>query len=261
MSNIALAGIPYDRKSSFMRGASIAPGKIREYLYSNTGNLFAENGLTIENERIRNYGDLPVNDYNDIAPSIQTLLEKSERVLSLGGDHSITYPVIKAYKGYYDNIEILHIDAHADLYDELYGDRYSHACPFARIMEDNLATRLVQVGIRTLNDHQREQSKKFRTEIVEMKDLNLNKLPLPEKAVYLSIDLDGIDPAYAPGVSHHEPGGLSSRDVINIINMIKGPIIGADIVELNPVRDSQGITAALAAKLAKEILARMLESE
>lgn len=261
MRKIAIVGVPYDRKSSYMRGPSIAPQRIRECINSTSTNLFAENGLTIVNDRIKDFGDLEIKNYNDIAPAIRSALEEGRRVLSLGGDHSITYPVLKAYAGYFDKIEILHIDAHADLYDELDGDRFSHACPFARIMEESLAARLVQVGIRTLNDHQREQSIKFGTEIIEMKDFDINNLTLPENAVYLSIDLDGIDPAFAPGVSHHEPGGLSSREVINIINRINGPIIGADIVELNPARDSNGITAALAAKLAKEILARMLETQ
>ena len=94
-----------------------------------------------------------------------------------------------------------------------------------------------------------------------MKDFTIKKIPAFSLPVYLSVDLDGIDPAFAPGVSHHEPGGFTSRDVISIIQSIKGPIIGADIVELNPIRDSQGITAALAAKLCKEILSKMLETD
>lgn len=261
MSNIALVGIPYDRKSSFMRGPSAAPSEIRKCLYSHSTNLFAENGISIEDERIIDNGDIIIDRYLDISKEIKQVLAGNNRILSLGGDHSITYPILKAYSDYYDNIEILHIDAHADLYDILAGDKYSHACPFARIMEDKLAARLVQVGIRTLNDHQREQSRKFRTEILEMKNYSIKKVPVMKNPVYLSIDLDGIDPAFAPGVSHHEPGGLTSRDVINIINGIEGPVIGADIVELNPLRDSNGITAALAAKLCKEILAKMLKED
>lgn len=258
MNNITLVGIPYDRKSSFMRGPSAAPSEIRKCLYSDSTNLFAENGISIEDKRIIDHGDIIVDGYLDISKDIKQILAGNNRILSLGGDHSITYPILKAYSDYYDNIEILHIDAHADLYDILDGDKFSHACPFARIMEDKLVTRLVQVGIRTLNNHQRDQSTKFRTEILEMKNYSIKKVPAMKKPVYLSIDLDGIDPAFAPGVSHHEPGGLSSRDVINIVHSIEGPVIGADIVELNPIRDSNGITAALAAKLCKEILAKML---
>jgi len=254
-------GIPYDSKSSYMRGASHAPDRIRDCMYSHSTNLFAENGLSVQNDRIKDEGNIKIIDYFDISGSIENLLNENNRVVSLGGDHSITYPILKAYSKYFNNIEILHIDAHADLYDELDEDKYSHACPFARIMEESLAARLVQVGIRTLNDHQREQSKKFGTEILEMKDYVLKNIPSFKNPVYLSIDLDGLDPAFAPGVSHHEPGGLSSRDVINIINSLEVPVIGADIVELNPIRDNNGITTALAAKLTKEILAKMLETD
>ncbi len=261
MSNIALLGIPYDRKSSFMRGPSAAPSEIRKCLYSHSTNLFAENEMSVEGERIKDLGDIIIDEYQDIAKEIKQVLSGNDRIISLGGDHSITYPILKAYSDYYNDIEILHIDAHADLYDILDGDKFSHACPFARIMEEKIAVRLVQVGIRTLNDHQREQSNRFGTEIIEMKDFSREQIPQLKNPVYLSIDLDGIDPAFAPGVSHHEPGGLSTREVINIIHSIKGTIIGADIVELNPLRDSNGITASLASKLCKEIMAKMLESD
>lgn len=258
MKSITLLGIPYDRKSSYMRGPSNAPEQIRKCLHSSSTNFFAENGLSIDNPQISDIGDLSISKYFDIENVLDNYLGEEKKVLTLGGDHSITYPILKAYSKHYQEINILHIDAHADLYDELDGDKYSHACPFARIMEEKLASRLVQIGIRTLNTHQREQSVKFGTEIIEMKDYSLKKVPKFLKPVYLSIDLDGIDPAFAPGVSHHEPGGLSSREVIDIIHNINMPIIGADIVELNPIRDTQGITAALAAKLAKEILGKML---
>lgn len=261
MKDIALLGIPYDEKSSFMKGAAEAPAKIRECLRSFSTNYFSENGLTIDNDSVCDKGDFVIDEYLGIKDIAEKLLSEKYRLLTLGGDHSISYPLIKAYAGFYKEIEILHIDAHADLYDELEGDKYSHACPFARIMENALATRLVQLGIRTLNTHQREQSQRFGTEIIEMKDFSIDNIPEFKRPVYVSIDMDGIDPAYAPGVSHHEPGGLSSREVINILHNINVPIIGADIVELNPHRDPTGITAALAAKLTKEILGIMLSEE
>ena len=95
MSNIALSGIPYDRKSSYMRGPSLAPQRIREYLTSTSTNLFAENGLTIANDRIKDYGDFEINEYTEITSIVRERLESGERVLCLGGDHSITYPVLK----------------------------------------------------------------------------------------------------------------------------------------------------------------------
>jgi len=155
---------------------------------------------------------------------------------------------------------ILQLDAHPDLYDELDGNRYSHACPFARIMEDELATRLVQVGIRTMTPHQREQAKRFGVEVVEMRNWHSGMAFRFEDPVYISLDMDCLDPAFAPGVSHHEPGGFSTRDVLEIIQGLRGNIVGADIVEFNPERDPGGVTAMVAAKFLKELLARMLDT-
>jgi arginase len=113
----------------------------------------------------------------------------------------------------------------------------SHTCPFARIMEEGLADRLIQVGLRSVNDHHREQFKRFDVEAIEAGrcDEPLRfELTTP---VYISMDIDALDPAYAPGVSHREPGGLTPRQVINWIHTIDQPIVGADIVEYNPRRD------------------------
>jgi arginase family enzyme len=126
-------------------------------------------------------------------------------------------------------------------------------------MEKGLAQRLVQVGIRTMNRHQKEQVERFGVEVIEMKDLERANSIEFVAPVYISVDLDAIDPAYAPGVSHHEPGGLSTRELIRIIQSVRAPkFVGADIVELNPERDPLGITAMVAAKVLKEIAARML---
>lgn len=257
---ISLVGLPFDEKSSFLKGCAKAPPLIRESLYSYAINSFAENGVDIRDENISDRGDFSVNELSEIIKIADKFLGKGERILAMGGDHSITYPLVKAYSGYCSDIEILHIDAHPDLYEELDGDRLSHACPFARIMEENLAARLVQIGVRTMNPHQREQSEKFGVETIEMKDLHITKIPVFNNPVYISIDLDGIDPAFAPGVSHHEPGGLSSRQVIDIIGKINVPVIGGDVVEFNPQRDISGITSALAAKLIKEILSIMVKN-
>ena len=166
---------------------------------------------------------------------------------------------MKAVSRKFQKIDILHIDAHADLYQEYEGDPYSHACPFARIMEDKLAERLVQFGIRTLNPHQKEQIERFGVEVNQMEGVGSFEYPKFENPVYLSLDLDGFDPAYAPGVSHHEAGGLSSRQVIDLIRNFEGTLVGADLVEYNPHRDHQDMTAYLSAKLMKEIIGRMLK--
>jgi arginase len=261
---VTVVGIPYDENSSFMRGPALAPARIREVLHSGSANLCSEGGIDLGTEpRFHDLGDLELADaaaaLGQIEKTIESLLERGVHVLSLGGDHAITYPILRAYGKRYDKLNILHLDAHPDLYDEYEGNRSSHACPFARIMEENLAGRLVQVGIRTMNPHQRTQAERFGVEVIEVRDGQ------PETGLdfggplYLSLDLDVLDPAFAPGVSHHEPGGLSTRDVLQLIQGLRAPIVGADIVEFNPRRDPVGITAMAAAKFLKEIAGRMLE--
>lgn len=257
MKNVTIQGINWDEKSSFQRGPAKAPRLIREALHSGSMNLYSELGARADEEGIVDAGDFDIEDYFSIEGITAKHLADGGKVFTLGGDHSIAYQVIKAHAKHYPKLDILQIDAHADLYDDFEGDKFSHACPFARIMEEGLAVRLVQVGIRTLNPHQAAQAERFGVEIHEMRNLDLNSIGPFENPLYLSLDLDGIDPAFAPGVSHHEPGGLTSRQVINLIQNLDADIVGADIVEYNSDRDHQKMTAFLAAKLMKEILGRM----
>jgi agmatinase len=266
--DVALLGVPWDAHSSFQRGAALAPPQIRATLHNGAANLCTEHGHDLDADaRWRDLGDLDIPSGDDAA-ALETItnaaaavLAQGARVLTIGGDHAITFPLLRAYGPAYPGLTVLHIDAHPDLYDTLDGDRLSHACPFARALEEGLITRLVQVGIRTLNPHQRAQAARFGVEIVEMRDWRADldlKLSSP---LYLSLDLDALDPAFAPGVSHHESGGFTTREVLGIIQRLPAPLIGADLVEFNPVRDPLGITAALAAKLVKEISAQMLEGQ
>ena len=262
---VAVLGIPSDQNSSFKRGASHAPSFIRKALHSPSTNLCIESGLDLGTEpHWREVGDLDLHSdrklaLKEIQRSITQLLTRDVKVVSLGGDHSITFPIIRAYAKKYPELNILHIDAHPDLYEELDGNRFSHACPFARIMEKGLAKRLVQVGIRTMTPHQREQVERFNVEVIEMRTWHSGMHFDFEGPVYLSFDIDALDPAFAPGTSHLEPGGFTTRDVLNIIQNLKAEVVGADIVEFNPERDVEGITAMAAAKTLKEIIARMLE--
>ncbi len=258
MNKIIIQGISFDEKSSYQKGPKLAPPLIREALNCDSSNMFAENLTSIESFRIDDKGDFEISEYFDIEKLTETHLNSGAKVFTLGGDHSITFPIIKAHSKKYPKLDILHIDAHCDLYDNFEGDKFSHACPFARIMENKLAIKLVQVGIRTLNKHQAKQADKFNVEIHQMKDLDLTRIPKFENPLYISLDIDGFDPAFAPGVSHNEPGGLTSRQVIDLIQNIDSEIIGADIVEYNPNKDFQNMTAFLAAKMMKEILSKMI---
>ncbi|NNF52410.1 MAG: agmatinase [Gammaproteobacteria bacterium] len=264
-AQVALLGVPFDAYSSFLRGASQAPAAVRQVMLSGASNMTAENGYVLDGEHgWRDAGDVACDnskeDFDRISVRVSELLAAGEKVLSLGGDHSITYPILQAYARAYPGLCILHLDAHPDLYDELDGNRLSHACPFARIMEDQLAKRLVQVGIRTLNAHQAEQAERFGVTMHEARNWKPETSLGLHGPLYLSIDLDVLDPAFAPGVSHHEPGGLSVRDVIGLIQSIGTPLVGADIVEYNPQRDINGMTAAVCLKLIKEVSAAMAMS-
>lgn len=255
---IRLIGAPTDCHSSFLRGPAEAPPLIRAALHSSHGNMASESGLELGADVIlEDIGDLPLTESGEdddrIFGAVAEAIRAGAVPVVLGGDHSVTVPVVQALAAAHGPVSILHFDAHPDLYDDFEGDPRSHASPFARIMESGLASRLVQVGIRTLNRHCREQAERFGVEIVEMRGFAPERVPIPQGPLYLSLDLDGFDPAYAPGVSHHEPGGLSVRDVLAVFDRISSPVVGADVVEYNPRRDLNGVTAVLAAKLVREV--------
>ena len=262
---IRLLGLPQDSNSSFLAGTALAPPRIREAFHCSSANLFTETGVDLNNGALwSDDGDVLLDGlagkaaFSVIQQRIADILESGDRVLSLGGDHSVTYPVVSAYLDHFSDLNILHFDAHPDLYENMLDNPYSHASPFARLMETGRVKRLVQVGIRTLNRHQREQAERYNVEIHEMRDLSrLTEIKFTGP-VYLSFDLDALDPAFAPGVSHYEPGGLSTREALNLIHSFGGQLVGADVVELNPIRDPADITAMVAAKICKELMGRMI---
>ena len=261
---VAVVGVPLDENSSFLRGAALGPESMRAALRSGSANMSTELGIDLDSaEGWTDLGDLQLTTGEDslarVERTVASILSTGARVLALGGDHSISYPVLRAYTKAYDDLTVLHIDAHPDTYDEYGGSRHSHACPFARIMEERPALKLVQVGIRTANSHQRDQARRFGITMIEMKDWTYSKMPKLNGPIYLSLDLDVLDPGFAPGVSHHEPGGMSTRDVIQIIHGLPNSLVGADIVELNPTRDPSGMTAMVAAKFYRELVGRMLK--
>jgi len=267
---VPILGIPFDANSSYLRGAAQAPPQIREALFSQSSNLYSEMGIDLgASENLFDAGDLqlgrtPSEDLAAIESGADELLQRDTPVIFLGGDHSITFPLVKACHRNFPELSIVHFDAHPDLYPEFEGNRYSHACPFARIMEDRLAKALVQVGIRCMNSVQLEQVERYGVKLHAIKDgipgvagkpaLRLNG------PVYLSFDIDVLDPAFVPGISHWEPGGMSVRDAISCLHSLEARIVAADIVEFNPVRDSSGRTAMVCAKLLKEIAAKMVSA-
>ncbi len=265
---ISLLGIPWDASSSFLRGSADAPPLIREAILSPSANLSMERGGVFQfGETVVDIGDVMGLDTEDgaeaaeiISKAAEIVLDEGRPLLSLGGDHSITWPLLKAVAPRHESLTILHFDAHPDLYPDFEGDPYSHACPFARIMEQFEHVDLVQIGIRTMNEVCRGQVDRFGVKVFSASDsVSAQELHF-DHPVYISVDLDVLDPAFAPGVSHHEPGGLSTRELLSMLQAVDAPVIGADLVEYNPHRDLNGVTAMVAAKCAKELTSLLLTS-
>jgi len=261
---MAILGVPFDEKSSYLRGAAGGPRAIRKASTGKCYNEYTELGVNLAEETVLvDLGDVDTSGDADKSfalteKAVAGILDKGAVPVVLGGDHSITYPVIKAFARKHKPLDILHFDAHPDLYEDLYGDRLSHACPFARIMEDGFAQNLVQVGIRAATLDHKAKALKHGVRMIEMKEIRDPIFLKFANPLYISFDLDALDPAFAPGVSHHEPGGLSTRQAIQIIQALTARIVGFDIVELNAARDLSGITAAAAFKLFREIAGKTI---
>lgn len=267
---ISLLGVPYDAHSSFLRGPAKAPAHVRRALHSGSANYWTELGVEVDPDRWTDLGDLALPP--EVEPTMEVIARAAAaatadggRLLSIGGDHLVTWPLVRGVAGNHHGLTIVHVDAHPDLYDELEGDRYSHACPFARIMEESLADRLVQIGIRTMTGHQRQQAERFGVEVHELRTWD-GVLPTDlTGAIYVSIDVDALDPAFAPGISHHEPGGMSTRQLVDCLHQLAAmqadgavEVVAADVVEINPERDVNDMTAMVGAKLLRELLGLLI---
>lgn len=265
MTALSLLGVPNDDNSSYLKGSASAPPLIRRELHCDAYSIRSESGIDFGAPgRVLDHGDLRFDDgvdpWRTIERGVERALAAGGPLLCLGGDHAITHPILRAVRRRHSRLTIVHVDAHADLYHAYQGNPRSHASPFARIMEEGLADRLIQIGLRTINDEHRAQFARFGVEVIEAGAWREGLRLQLDTPVYVSIDLDGLDPAYAPGVSHREPGGASPRQVIDLLQGIAQPIVAGDIVEYNPRCDLSNLTAVVAAKLVKELGGRMIET-
>ncbi len=272
---LLILGISWDASSSYRLGSLAGPDYIREATSSKLYNSFTETGVDLTQRwNIIDLGnvDAETMDMSTIIDDITNLLREYREnipIVFLGGDHLITYLCLHALKP--KNVGIIYFDAHPDLYISYEGDRYSHACVLQRVLEHTEINpqNIVQIGIRASTQEQRKFSKENDLLVFTRKEvhsLGIESLgtQVREKLshldqIYLSIDLDVLDPAHAPGVGCPEPGGLSTSDIIDLIHEFVGlPIHFADIVEINPQHDSSKITGYTAAKIIKEILGVIL---
>ena len=274
--NFYVLGIPWDFSSSYRRGAAKAPSFIRKSTSSKIYNIYSENLVNLgEFWRLKDLGDLEVSNktieqvYNDLLRVIEKNYRDDKFFLFMGGDHIITYLCVKAMKrAIGGEWGLLYFDSHPDLYKEYDGDPYSHACVVRRIVEEKLVSpeNIIEVGIRAPTREQIDFAKKHDIKIISTHDLySLNvkdtlRLLIEElnsrvEKAYLSIDLDVLDPSYAPGVGNPEPGGISTKQLIDIFHEISSLNIACfDIVELCPKYDPSGISGFVAAKIVREIL-------
>lgn len=268
---LVFVGLPDDSQSSYCRGCSRAPERIRLAYDGNAYNSTTELGVDLSG-LVADLGDLSSQKTWDKTAQIycefaKSLFRTGKIPFFVGGDHAVTVPIVKALAVLEEPIFVVQLDAHPDLYPEYGGNPDSHACTAARIAEMDHVRSITQIGIRTLNATQAKTAADLAEKInmISAADLSqsMPRMPLlPEHArVYLSVDLDALDPAYAPGVSHPVPGGLTSRQVIQFIQNSDVNWVGMDVVELNPKLDMNDQTAVLAAKLLHEAMGKALSMQ
>ena len=261
-ATVIAIGLPTSKNSSHLRAGPEAPSRIANELLRDEGNPFAENARDLSGPGVFEFlGNVELeseDEFDRIRQISAAAFRAGKRPLFIGGDHSVTYPIVAGLSEVHGPVSILHFDAHPDLYDNFQNNPLSHASPFARILENGFASSLWQFGIRTLTPHQCAQISRFKVHCNEMRDHKKWRAPTFDGPVYITVDLDALDPAFAPGVAHQEPGGMSVRDILDVLNECPGMVVGSDIVEYHPNRDINGITAVVAAKLARELVGRMV---
>jgi guanidinobutyrase len=275
--DVAFVGVPFDIGTSNRPGARLAPRQIRAESCLIRPYNMATRAAPFDSLQVADVGDVAINTFNleasiDIIEQFyRDLLGHDCRPLTLGGDHTIVLPILRALAGKYGPLGLVHVDAHADVNDTMFGERITHGTPFRRAVEEGLieGRRVAQIGLRATgyaaDDFDWPRAQGFR--VVQVEECWHRSLtPLMDEVraqlgsgpVYLSFDIDGLDPAFAPGTGTPEIGGLTSVQGIEIIRGCRGlDLVGGDLVEVSPPYDASGNTALLAANLLFEMLCVM----
>ncbi len=274
-ADVAVLGVPWDWSVGFRPGARFAPQAIRQmsmrYAHDPERGYFdvERERRLLRGVRIADCGDAdvlyldPEHTYGDVTRRVAQVLERGALPVVIGGDHSITYPVVRAFGGRGD-LYILQLDAHVDFKDEVLGVKYSNSSPFRRIAEQGLAAGITTVGVRGLRTSEDDYQAALRNgnRIVLARDYHrhgpgtvLPGLP-PGARYYLSLDIDGLDPSIAPGTGSPEPEGLSYTELKELVSTVadRGEVVGLDLVEVNPYFDPTGLTSLVAARTIMECL-------
>ncbi|KAB3527365.1 agmatinase [Alkaliphilus serpentinus] len=261
-SNIVLFGAPYDGTSSFRPGSRFASSRIRIDSYGlETYSPYLD--LDLEDYLVHDAGDLNLAFGNrelalkSIRGYCDEIIKKNKKPLMIGGEHLVTLPAVEATYEKYKDIVVLHFDAHTDLRKDYMGERYSHATVIKNIWDFLGDGRIYQFGIRSGLKEEFEWAAEGHTFLNKFGYESLDKalLEIKDKPVYLTIDLDVLDPSIFPGTGTPEPGGLTFKDMMIIIQKLSGlNIVGADVVELSPDYDPTGVSTAVASKIIREVM-------
>ncbi len=281
--DVAIVGAPIDQGTTNRSGARYGPRAIREasqiygpFFLPDKGIYDIELGrYKLARTKVIDFGDVPVAptlhelNLNLITLYIQEIISRKVFPITLGGDHSITFPVIRAFKD--TKLKIVHFDTHLDFLDDIAGVRLSHANPFKRVTELEHVIGITQIGIRGLLNTTiiADEAKKYGSKVITAERAIkqgskwvMEQIPEAEN-IYVSIDIDALDPSTAPGTGTPEPGGFTYLQMREMLTALpkKGNIVGFDLVEVNPLYDPAGVTAQIAARLIIDFLAAIMEEK
>jgi len=273
-ADVAIVGVPFDSGVSYRPGARFGPSHIRE-----SSRLLRPYNPALQvpvfaNQQVADAGDMAVNPFSideaiaTVERGARALLERAPFVLTLGGDHTVALPMLRAVSAVHGPVAVVHFDAHLDTWDTYFGAAYTHGTPFRRASEEGLLDRTgcLHVGIRgplyASTDLTDDRVLGF--QVIGTDDVQLDGLPaviermrarLGDAPVYVSVDIDVLDPAHAPGTGTPEAGGMTSRELLHCLrNLVGVNIVGADIVEVAPAYDHAEITGIAAAHVAYELV-------
>jgi agmatinase len=276
-ADVAIVGVPFDTGVTYRPGARFGPGHIRE-----SSRLLRPYNPVLDvspfaSMQVVDAGDMAVNpfDLNEAITTIERgardLLERTPHLLTLGGDHTIALPLLRAFSAVHGPVAVVHFDAHLDTWDTYFGAAYTHGTPFRRASEEGLLDKeaCVHVGIRgplfTTADLDQDADQGFQViSAPEADHLGVAGIAeriaarVGDRPAYVSVDIDVLDPAHAPGTGTPEAGGLTSRELLGVLRSFAGlNLIGADIVEVAPAYDHAQITGIAAAHVGYELLSAL----
>lgn len=271
--DIALVGVPFDGGTTYRPGTRFGPRHVREQsvLIRPWNPVLGINPFA--KHRIADYGDFSVNPlsiqdtFQRVEEQMAPLMKAETRVAAVGGDHSLSLPLLRATTKKYGPVAVIQFDAHNDLWDEYFGCKLSHGTPFRRAIEEGLIREqsFLQVGLRgqVYSSEDFEFAKEHKVEMITAEEFHAHGMKLFReklqafhgKPVYVTLDIDCVDPAFAPGTGTPQVGGFSSAQMVELVRGLRGlKLVGCDLVEVSPPYDNGAITSLLAANLLYELL-------